>query len=217
MAAGLNCEPAMISTYLRIDASSRVHGSTSRDMLDRLELRIKEAYPKAVVIERDVGEHPPSIVDCHWIDANTTAIENRTDNQHKTLRESDGLISELREADTLLIGLPIYNFNVPASFKAWIDQICRARETFKYSEGGPFGLLKGKRVIIIITSGGTALGSRQDFITLYLLHIFSFLGIDDVELVGADRMLSDTSARINEVEASIDKIDLFYPASEPSS
>ena len=77
-----------------------------------------------------------------WINANFTDPDERTESQKQTLAQSDQLVEELETADTIIIGLPIYNFGVPAAVKAWIDLIARARRTFKYTETGPEGLLK---------------------------------------------------------------------------
>ena len=96
------------------------------------------------------------------------------------LRLSDQLISELRDADTLVLGVPMYNFGIPASLKQWIDAICRAGVSFKYTEQGPIGLLGVKRAFIITASGGTPIGSDMDFASPYLEHICKFIGINDV-------------------------------------
>jgi FMN-dependent NADH-azoreductase len=91
----------------------------------------------------------------------------------------------------LVIGAPIYNFAPPAALKLWIDQIARARETFRYTETGPVGLLTGKRAVIVTASGGTAVGSEIDFATGYLRHILGFVGVTDVEIIAADRTMAD--------------------------
>lgn len=195
-------------TYLQLNASGRETGSVSRQLMSQLHMRILAAAPEAVLINRDIGMHPPSIVGPEWIDANTTAQDERTQDQKNALTESDALIAELRKADVLLIGLPIYNFHFPASFKAWIDQVCRARETFRFAEDGPVGLLEGKRAIVIITSGGTGLGSSIDFVTGYLKHILGFIGIKDVEILAADRLLFDTEMRLADVTRLADTVSL---------
>jgi hypothetical protein len=100
-------------------------------------------------------------------------------------------VAELKAADTLVIGLPIYNFGVPAALKAWVDQVARAGVTFKYSEYGPKGLLEGKRAIVAVASGGTEAGSDIDFATGYIRHVLGFIGITDVEFVTADRLMLD--------------------------
>ncbi|MEO0699174.1 MAG: NAD(P)H-dependent oxidoreductase, partial [Pseudomonadota bacterium] len=100
------------------------------------------------------------------------------------------------DADTIVIGAPIYNFGVPAAVKAWIDQVARAGITFAYTENGPKGLLEGKRAIIVVASGGTKVGSEIDFAIGYLKFALGFIGITNVELVAADQMALDADASL---------------------
>jgi FMN-dependent NADH-azoreductase len=103
----------------------------------------------------------------------------------------------------------MYNFNVPATLKAWIDQVCRAGVTFRYTENGPEGLLAGKSADIVITTGGAPLGSPVDFVSGYLKQVFAFIGIDDVNIFGADRMNVDAQASVARAQAQIEQ---SYPA-----
>ena len=98
---------------------------------------------------------------------------------------SEQLIDELRNADTLVIGAPMYNFGIPASLKQWIDSVCRAGVSFKYTEQGPVGLLGVKQAFIITASGGTPIGSELDFASRYLEHICRFIGITEVFHIAA--------------------------------
>lgn len=118
--------------------------------------------------------------------------------QRAALSVSDTLIKELQSADTIVIGVPIYNFSIPASLKAWIDQVARAGVTFKYTETGPEGLLTGKRAVLVVSSGGVAVGSDYDFATGYMRHVLGFIGITDVDIVAAD----GNNARAEEVLAA---------------
>ncbi len=101
---------------------------------------------------------------------------------------SDSLVADLQEASHIVIASPIYNFSVPAVLKAWIDMVARARVTFRYTENGPEGLLKGKKAYLVIASGGVPLGSDMDYASTYLRHVMGFLGIDDVTLVNANEL-----------------------------
>jgi FMN-dependent NADH-azoreductase len=177
----------MTNHILRIDASARRTGSVSRDLLDRIIARIS---PDATVTTRDLAGGLP-LIDEAWVGANFTPADQRTDDQRETLALSDTLVDELKAADTILIGLPIYNFGVPAALKAWVDLVARAGVTFKYSEYGPKGLLEGKRAIVAVASGGTEAGSEIDFATGYIRHVLAFIGITDVEFVTADRLMLD--------------------------
>ena len=176
----------MTHNILRIDASARTTGSVTRDLNDQVVKSLAENEPVDVVL-RDLTTALPQITE-DWVGANFTADLDRNDEQHRTLELSDSLVAELRAADTLVIGLPIYNFGVPASLKAWIDLIARVGETFHYTENGPVGLLAGKRAIVTVSSGGTKLGSDIDFATGYLAHVLGFVGISDITFVSAETL-----------------------------
>ena len=135
-------------------------------------------------------------MDRAWIEANTTPNDDRTDDQRKTLALSDTLIAEIEAADTLIIGVALYNFSIPANLKLWIDLVCRTRKIFAYSEGKPKGLMTGKRAIVCFASGGTPFGSDIDFASGYILHILGFIGITDVTFIAADKRFKDDQALI---------------------
>lgn len=175
---------------LRIDASARRDGSVSRDLTTKIINRFT-----ATVTTRDLATGI-SLIDEAWVTANVTATDDRTPKQAETLALSDSLIAEIQAADILVIGLPIYNFGVPAALKAWIDQVARAGVTFRYTPDGPKGLLEGKRAIIAVASGGTEVGSQIDFATGYLRHVLGFIGITDVTFVSADRLMVDADAAL---------------------
>lgn len=193
----------MTSSILRIDASARREGSISRDLADRIIAR----FPGAHVTTRDLATGLP-LIDETWVGANFTPEAERSPEQRATLALSDDLIAEVKAADTLVIGLPIYNFGVPATLKAWVDQVARAGVTFRYSETGPEGLLTGKRAIVIVASGGTEAGSEIDFATGYLRHVLSFIGIKDVEFVTADRLALDPDGTLQSARDQIDALAL---------
>ena len=191
----------MTQTVLRIDSSARRTGSITRDLTDRIVARLNADH----VITRDLADALPQITE-DWIGANFTPAEDRTDDQAAELALSNMLIREITEADTLVIGLPIYNFSVPTALKAWIDQISRAGVTFQYTADGPKGLLKGKRAIFAVASGGTLVDSEIDFATTYLRHIMGFIGITDVQIVHADRMAIEPEATLKAAHEQVDQI-----------
>jgi FMN-dependent NADH-azoreductase len=174
-------------TLLRIDSSARRIGSVSRDLVDHVIARIA---PEAEVTTRDLADGM-TLIDEAWVAANFTPADQRTEAQRDVLAFSDELVAELQAADTIVIGLPIYNFGVPASFKAWVDLVARAGVTFQYSETGPRGLLEGKRAFVAVASGGVEAGSEVDFATTYVRHLLGFIGITDVTFVAADRLMLD--------------------------
>ena len=193
---------ATTNKILRIDASMRHTGSVTRALTDKLVARLRAANPASEVVHRDLADGVP-MVDEAWIGANFTDPAERDDAQRAALAGSDRLVAEIKQADTLVIGLPIYNFGVPAAFKAWIDMIARARETFRYTETGPEGLMTGKRALIVVASGGVPVGSAMDFATPYVRHALAFIGITDVEFIPAAEFSeeADAEARIAQLAA----------------
>jgi len=163
-------------------------GSQSRALTDAVIDRFRQDNPDLAVTVRDLAETPLPQIDENWINANFTDPSERDDLQRQRLAQSDTLVAELKAADTLVIGVPIYNFSIPAALKAWIDLVARARETFRYTENGPEGLLTGKRAILVIASGGVPVGSPVDFATDYMKQVLKFIGIIDVELIDAGQL-----------------------------
>lgn len=188
----------MTKTVLHIDSSARLEGSVTRDLSAAVVARLGATE----VIRRDLAT-PLPLLDANWIGSNFTPEEQRSAEQKQTLALSDSLVEELKQADVLVIGAPIYNFSVPATLKAWIDQIARAGVTFRYTENGPEGLLTGKRAIVIAASGGTPAGADYDFATTYLRHVLGFVGITEVEIIAADQQALDAEASVSKAKASI--------------
>ena len=174
-----------MTAILRIEASIKGEASISRKLTDRLIARLLDAHADASLVSRDlsIGINP---VDAAWIGAVFSSAEARTDAQKAIVAYSDVLLNEVRAADIIVIGLPVYNFGVPSQLKSWFDQLARKGETFTYTEAGPQGLLKGKKAIIAMASDGTKQGSAIDFASGYVRHMLTFFGITDVEIVAAD-------------------------------
>ena len=188
----------MAQTVLHIDSSARLTGSVSRD----LTAQVVERLGAKEIIRRDLAA-PLPLLDEAWIGANFTPADQRTEAQKALLAQSDALIEELKSADTIVIGAPIYNFSVPATLKAWIDLVARVGVTFSYSQAGPEGLLKGKRAVVVITSGGTEAGSDIDYASRYLTHVLGFIGITEVDIVAADQQAIDASASLAKAQSAI--------------
>ncbi|WP_341863698.1 NAD(P)H-dependent oxidoreductase [Gymnodinialimonas sp. 57CJ19] len=185
---------------LRIDASARREGSVSRDLTSQIIARLG-----GTVTTRDLADGVPLMTE-EWVGANFTPADARTAEQAEILAHSDVLVAELQAADTIVIGLPIYNFGAPAALKAWVDQVARAGLTFHYTENGPEGLLTGKRVIVAMASGGTQFGSEIDFATGYLRHVLGFIGITDVTFVTADRLALDAEKTLAKARAQVEAL-----------
>ena len=186
---------------LRIDSSARLEGSVSRELADIYIDRLAETRPVKVET-RDVSQ-PVQIVTGDWIGANFTPDEQRTPDHHAVLAQSNLLVDELKRNELIVISLPIYNFNVPAALKLWIDQVARVGLTFRYTETGPVGLLEGKRAVILVASGGTQVGSDIDFATPYLKHVLGFMGIHDVQIVAADQLMASGPEKIAQTKEKV--------------
>jgi FMN-dependent NADH-azoreductase len=187
-------------TTLHIDSSARFQGSVTRDL--SAQIVGKFAGP---VIRRDLSEALPQITE-NWVNANFTPADQRDATKTNTLALSDQLVDELKEAETIVIGVPVYNFGIPAALKAWVDLVARAGVTFKYSESGPVGLLSGKRVILAVATGGTPVGSDIDFATGYMKHVLGFIGITNVQIIAADRVMAQGEEAIAGAKADIQKL-----------
>ncbi|MBO9409089.1 NAD(P)H-dependent oxidoreductase [Shimia sp. R9_1] len=172
----------MSNTVLHIDSSARFADSASRQASAKLVADLNADK----VIRRDLAQTDLPFLDEAFTQATFTPPEARTEAQNAALATSDALVAELQEADTLVIGVAIYNFSIPAKLKAWIDQIARAGVTFAYTEEGPKGLLEGKKAIITFASGGTEIGSDIDFASHYLRFVLGFVGITDVTILNKD-------------------------------
>ena len=187
---------------LRLNASANIEASTSKKLGDRLVEQLRNEYGDIEINQRNLNQGL-TFIDNEWVAANFTASEERSEDQRARLAFSDSLIEELRQADHIVLTTPMYNFGIPASLKAWVDLIARAGVTFRYTENGPVGLLGNKRVDIVITTGGAPLESPVDFVSGYLRQIFGFIGIDDINIIGADRMNVDAEASFNQALAQI--------------
>jgi FMN-dependent NADH-azoreductase len=137
------------------------------------------------VIERDLVRNPlPPMSPEDLVGVHGSKDDDRPSLQ-RHLAISNELIEELQQADTLVIGVPMYNFSVPAYLKQWIDYVCRAGVSFRYTEDGPQGLTGVKRAFIVTASGGTPIGSEMDFASRYLEQICRFLGVAEVHHIDA--------------------------------
>ena len=187
---------------LEINAAARYEGSISRDLVADLINALEDRFGSADIRRRDLAKGLP-FIDEDWVAANMTPEEERSEQHRSTLAYSDELVAELQDADVLVIGAPIYNFSVPAVLKAWIDMVARARLTFRYTENGPEGLLTGKKAYVVVPSGGVPVGSEVDFATPYLRHALAFIGITDVEFVGAKGADRDDGQALDNARAYI--------------
>jgi FMN-dependent NADH-azoreductase len=165
------------------------------------------------VIVRDLAKEPVPHLDAERFGAFIAQENKRDDKQKQIVAYSDRLIDEIRRADTLVLGLPMYNFGVPSMLKAWFDHIARAGVTFRYTEKGPVGLLTGKKVYVFATRGGHYAGTLLDTQTAYVRDFLAFLGITDVEFVYAEGLaISEASkaASLAKARASLQQLVPAY-------
>ena len=195
---------------LEISASGRTGLSVSRTLTQDLVSALEDHHGGATIVRRDLNDGV-GFVDENWIGANVTPEDERTPQQKERLAESDALVAELVAADIVVLGVPIYNFGIPATLKAWIDQVARARVTFRYESDGSVGLLDGKKAYVVIASGGVPVGAPADFASPYLRHALGFLGISDVEVIAADRQNARGDDALDEARARI--AELVHTAS----
>ena len=188
----------------QIDSSARKKGSTSRSLAKKLINKIKK--PEDEIIYRDLNDEMVFVTGLTESGMNIDQ-KDQNENHKKMFELSDKLVKELKESDIIIISAPIYNYGPPATLKAWSDLAARVGETFRFKPNGRReGLLKNKKAYLIITSGGTKLNSKEDFLTPWLKYILNFFGIEKIEIVSADQMALDYEKSIKEAEAQIEKI-----------
>src|SRR6266481_4776727 len=176
-----------VMKILRVQTSPRGENSESRKLGDHLIAKAKRIDSTSTTILRDVSTGV-ALPDLTWIGHSFTDADNRDVNQVRALAGSEQLIAELEATDLLVIEAPLWNFSIPASLKAWFDQVVRARRTFRMSQTGSEGLLKDRKTVVIVTTGGVPLGSGYDFATPYR-HILGVIGIKDVTFIDAGRLM----------------------------
>jgi FMN-dependent NADH-azoreductase len=180
-----------MSNLLIVNSSPRSN-SVSRTLTQQFAEDWKSLNPSGRIVERDLSDGTIPYLNEPWIESAYTPEPNRTPAQRNLLALSDTLIDEIMAADVILLGIPMHNFSVPASFKAWIDQIARAGKTFSYTSEGPKGLVPSdKKVVAILSRGGAyapeGAPGAVDFQVSYLRQVFGLVGLTDITFVHADR------------------------------
>ena len=171
---------------LQINSSARSAGANSTRLADSITARLKAANPAAVLELRDLAANPHPVLDEAALGALFTPAEQRTPEQAARVALDDALIAQVQAADAIVLGVPMYNFGVPVQLKTWIDAIARAGVTFRYTENGPEGLLKGKKVYVALARGGIYRDTPADSQVPYLKGVLGFLGMTDVEFIYAE-------------------------------
>ena len=188
----------------QIDSSARKDGSTSRALAKKVLEKIKK--PEDEVIYRDLNDEMVFVTGLTKSGMNIDQ-KDQNENHKKMFKLSDQLVKELKESDVIIISAPIYNYGPPATLKAWSDLAARVDETFRFrADGRREGLLKDKKAYLVITSGGTKLNSKEDFLTPWLKFILNFFGIEKIETICADQMALDYEKSIREAAKQIDNL-----------
>ena len=171
---------------LQINASARREAANSTRVANSIAARLQAANPAASLMLRDLAVTPHPVLDEAALGALFTPAEQRTAEQAARVALDDALIAELQAADVIVLGVPMYNFGVPVQLKNWIDAIARNGVTFRYTEQGPEGLLKGKTVYVALARGGSYRGTEADSQVPYLKTVLGFLGMTDVHFIYAE-------------------------------
>jgi FMN-dependent NADH-azoreductase len=192
---------------LQIYSSARRDASHSTRLANRLVQRLRESEPESTLTVRDLNDAPHPVLDEAALGALFAPPDKRTREQAARVALDDALIAEIQAADVVVLGIPMYNFGVPAPLKNWIDAISRAGVTFRYSEKGPEGLLKGKKVYVALTRGGQYRNTPSDTQVPYLQTVFTFLGLTDVQFVYAEGLAMGPDAERNAIASAHEQIE----------
>lgn len=175
-----------IPTLLKINTSLFADKGNSSVLAENIVAAWRRKHPTGQVVTRDLASSPVPHLDASRIVALSTPAAERTPEQAAVVAESDALIAELKSADVVVLGLPMYNFGVPSQLKAYMDHLARAGVTFRYTETGPVGLIGDRKLIVAAARGGIHLGQPSDTQTGFVKTFFNFIGIHDIEFVYAE-------------------------------
>lgn len=184
-----------MKTLLLIKTSLFPDGGQSGKLAERYAAAWRDTNPGGTVVVRDLGRDPVPHLDGVRFSAFLAKAGERTTEQQRVVDHSDALIDEIRRADIVVIGLPMYNFGVPSTLKAYFDHIARAGVTFRYSDQGPVGLLGGRKVIVFAARGGMYAGTPGDMQTGFVRTFLGFLGLTDIEFVYAEGLAVGEASR----------------------
>jgi FMN-dependent NADH-azoreductase len=173
-----------MKTILQLNSSIFSDGGQSSTLASELVAQLREHGDE--VVRRDLARDPVPHLDAERFAAFISSKEKRTSGQEQLVAYSDGLVAELKRADVIVLGLPMYNFGLPSTLKSYFDHVARAGVTFKYTDKGAVGLLTGKKAYVIAARGGFYAGEASDTQTAYVRDFFAFLGVTDVEFVYAE-------------------------------
>jgi FMN-dependent NADH-azoreductase len=201
-----------MTTLLQLNTSLFSGDGQSSRLADRFVAGWRDAHPDGKVIVRDLARSPVPHLTADRFQAFLAQPEQRTASQRAAAEDSDALIAELAAADVIVIGLPLYNFGVPSTLKAYFDHVARAGRTFRYTESGPVGLLTGKKAYVFATRGGHYRDTPADTQTGFVRQILGFLGVTDVEFVYAEGLAIDAASREASLARAARRIEALHGA-----
>ena len=191
-----------MNAILQVNSSLNSTSGLSSQLANNVVSQLRALHPAANLVVRDLARDPVPHLDAERFGAFIAKPDARTPAQQSVVGYSDTLIDELRRADTIVLGLPMYNFGVPSQLKAWFDHIARAGVTFKYTEKGAVGLLTGKKAYVVAARGGKYAGTPADTQTQYVRTFLAFLGITNIEFVYAEGLAISEASRTEALAAA---------------
>lgn len=199
-------------TLLQIKSSLFSDSGQSSRLADRFVAAWRRANPDGRVVVRDLARAPLPHLDAMRFGAFIAKPDERTEQQRAIVAQSDALIAELQQAEVVVLGVPMYNFGVPSTLKAYFDHVARAGVTFRYTDQGPVGLLTGKKVFVFAARGGRYAGTTRDTQTGFLREFLAFVGMTDIEFVYAEGMAINETARDQALAAAHEAIERLTAA-----
>jgi FMN-dependent NADH-azoreductase len=204
-----------MKTLLQLNTSMFADSGQSTQLAERFVAGWRKANPAAKLVVRDIGREPVPHLTAERFGAFLSKPEDRTDAERAIVAFSDALIDELKRADVIVVGLPMYNFGVPSSLKAYFDHVARAGVTFRYTPQGPEGLLTGKRAYVFATRGGAYAGTPLDTQSAYVRDFLRFIGVDDVEFAYAEGLNMGAERKQAALSVAHEAIDRITAAPQP--
>ncbi len=191
---------------LRIDSSAHESESVTRLLTTYITSQLQTSFPELALQSHDVGLNPFPPISAKQLCAVHGSFETDDPETLEQQQLSDALVDEMLNSRHLVIGAPMYNFGIPANLKVWIDHVCRARKTFRYTENGPEGLTGIDHAFIVVASGGAPIGGDWDYVSSYLTHVMNFLGVKHTHIIDAGGSKNNIAATLKNAQDQVDKV-----------
>lgn len=195
---------------LQLNTSARSVGANSTTVADLITTQLKQQLPASSLRLRDMARDPHPMLDEPALNALFTPADQRSEAQHARMAHDDALITEVKNSDIIVLGVPMYNFGIPVQLKSWFDAIAKAGVTFRYTENGPVGLLTGKKVYVALARGGIYRDTPNDTQVPYLKLMLGFLGMTDVHYIYAEGFAMGPEAAANAMQEAEQQISHLF-------